>query len=302
VGLSTKKQKTTSTQNTSNTSNSTATTTPNVPDWLLNPAKQVAGNVSGLLGTPASNYAPTISGLQQQTFNQAGSLAPSPYFGQAADAANGVQDVQGQSVLDNLSAYYNPFKDQVLNPVLADYDEQAGITRAAQAAQGAQGAFRGSRFGIREGQTEGELARGRASTEGGLLGNMYTQATALSGQDADRRQAAALANQGAGFQRAGLLANLGTASGNDARANLGLQGELGAQQSAAQNAIRQYPITYAGQQEGLLSGLNTGDYSGRTVDQSGTETGTMTGTSTTTSNPGLLAGLGQAAQIAALFI
>ena len=223
--------------------------------------------------------------------------------------------VTGQSLLDNLSAYYNPFKDQVLNPVMQSYDQNAAQTTAQQAAQAAaSGAFGGSRYGIQEGETAGQLALGRANTQGTLLNQMYGQATTLSDQDAARRQAAALANQSADLSAAqsnqsaglsaaqlnqqGLLSKagaqtaLGTAEGGDTRANLGVQAALGGTETDAQNMIKQYPLAFQSTLNGLLQGLNPALYTGST----------QTGTQTQTSNPGLLGGLGQLAGMASLFV
>ena len=313
-------KKTTTKGNTSSQSSSTATTTPNVPDWIANPSKQIAGNIQGFLDQGPDAYAPQTSALQQQAFDAAGNLGAgsSKYFDQAGDALSGATgysatNATASSLLDNgLDQYYNPFKDQVLNPVLADYDVQSGQTRAAQAAAAARNkAFQGSRYGIQEANTEDALARGRASTEGGLLGNMYTQATGLAAGDADRRQQVSLANAAAAnqaaaaneqekLQRAQQLASLGLSTGSEGRANLGVQAGLGGILTDQQNAQRQYPITYQQQQEALLQGLDPSLYTGRTVDQSGQQSGQSK--STTTEDPGLLAQLGQAAQIAALFV
>lgn len=313
------KKKTKTTSATTSQDNSTSTVTPTVPDWIADPSKQIAGNVQGLLDQGSSAYAPTISGLQQQAFDAAGNLGQgsNSYFNQAGDALSNLGNISADqitaaSLLDNgLDRYYNPFKDQVLNPVLADYDQQSGITRAAQAAQAAKGkAFQGSRYGIQEAATEGELARGRSSAEGTLLNQMYSQATSLAEQDAARRQAAALANQQASLQaaqanqaaqlqQAQQLAQLGLSSGSEQRANLGVQAGLGGILTDAQNAIAQYPIQYQQQMAGLLAGLNPSLYTGKTVDSTGTSTSNTN--STTTTNPGLLSQLGQAAQIAALF-
>lgn len=83
--------------------------------------------------------------------------------------------------------YMNPYQQQVVDAYLADFDETAGRTRAAQSAAGARNrAFGDNRFGIREAITEGELARARASG----LGNILTQGFQFAGQmgasDADR--------------------------------------------------------------------------------------------------------------------
>lgn len=314
MGLSSKKSSSKGT--TTNQNTSTATTTPDVPDWIANPTKTVAGNITDLLGQGPGAFAPQTSDLQQSAFENASDLATSPYLEQAGEAFGNIGNVGGQSysaasVLDGgLDRYYNPFRDQVLNPALADYDEQSGLTRAAQSAQAAKNkAFQGSRYGIQEAATEGQLARGRASTEGGLLDRMYTQAMQAAEADAARRQEAAsfsaasamqaaLANQGMDFSKAGGLANLGGLFGSENRANLGVQAGLGGVQTDQQNAIRQYPIQYQGQMEGLLGGLNPELYTGRTVSQSGQSSGTSSQENKSTD---FLGGLGQVAQIAALF-
>ena len=330
MGLSSKKStsKGTETQNTT----STATTHNEVPDWIKNPTMQVAGNIGGILAQGPGAYAPQTSGLQRQAFDTATGLKNSDYLRQAGDTLGGVGDIrvdpitasnaEAQSLLTNLSGYYNPFKEQITNPVLSDYDVNADRTRAAQAAAAARNrSFQGSRYGIQEAATEGELARGRAATEGGLLSDMFKTSTGLSASDAERRQQAAIANaaaanaaaqsnanlsfqsqqanQAAALQRAQQLAALGLSEGGETRANLGVQAGLGGILTDQENAARQYPITFAGQTGQLLQGLNPELYTDRTVNSSGT----MTGTSTNTTKQGgsLLEGLGQAAQIAALF-
>ena len=307
--MSSKKQ-----TDTSSTSNTNSTTTPNVPDWIAQPAQSMAGNINGLLAQGPAPFTPGTSALQQQANTNAGALTTSPYYGQAADAVGNVgnisaDQVTGQSVLDNLSSYYNPFKDQVLNPVLNDYDQQAGMTQAAQAAAAAKNqAFQGSRYGLQAAQTTSDLARGRASTEGTLLNQMYGSATGLSAQDAANRQQAMLANQSADLsaatanqnamlQKGQLLAGLGTNQDADARGNVALQGELGQAQTGMDNAQKQYPLTYDAQTEALLQGLNPGLFTGQT--QVGT--GKTTGTTTTSEDPGALGVLGTAAQIGGLF-
>jgi len=182
---------------------------------------------------------------------------------------------QGASVLDGLEKYFTPFRDKVINPVLNDYDVNAGKTRAAQAASGAaNGAFRGDRFALREAATEGDLARGRAATEGGLLSDMFTQATGLSSQDAARRQAAQEGNRTAQLAGAGQLSSIGTAQGANQRGNVALQGALGSDQSQTQTNIKQYPLEYQQALEGLFAGLDPSLFTGQTINSSGNSTGT----------------------------
>ena len=146
---------------------SNQTTTPDVPDWLLNPAQNLAGQLGGLLGQSPSTFAPGASDLQKQATAGASALNTQQPFDAATQATQGINtNVQGQSVLDNLSSYETPYRDQVLNPVLADYDANSATTRAAQQAAAAKGgAFGGSRYGVAQAATEDQLARGRASTE-----------------------------------------------------------------------------------------------------------------------------------------
>jgi hypothetical protein len=334
-------KKTTNTNSTQNTTN-TATQTPQVPTWISNPTQALASQISSLQAGGPASYLPGISDLQSQAALAAGNLGTSSYFGQAGDTLNSLPNVSsstinnggaidpvtGQSLLTNLSDYYNPFESQVLNPVLNDYDYQSGVTQAAQAAKAAAGqAFGGSRYGIQEAQTTSDLARGRATTESGLLNTMYTTAASQSADDANRRQAALLANQQAqentagrsltaqqsnqqaalqaqqdnltaALQKAGLLTGLGTAQDTSNRANISLQDEVGSQMTNMQNVIKQYPLAYQAQLESLLSGLNPSMYVGST--SSGTGTSASKSQTTETSSPGVLGALGTAAQIAAL--
>ena len=335
MGLSSKKQTTKGTTQQQQTQQSTATTVNEVPDWIKQPAMNLAGNISGLLGQGYQQFMPQVSGLGQLAVNNAAGLGLSDKFGQAGSVLSGVGDVTagnvsydpvtGASLLDQgLERYYNPFRQQVLDTTLADYDTQAGKTRAAQAAAAARNsAFSGSRYGVQEAATEGVLGAGRATAEAGLLSQMYGQATSLAEADAARRQQAALANQGAGLsasqsnaqlglsaqtanqqaalERARQLAQLGLSEGSETRANLGVQATIGGQQTDAENAQRQYPLQFQQQIASLLAGLNPELYSGRTVSSSGSSAGTGSSTSTTKTRDSLLSNLGQVAQIAALF-
>ncbi len=104
-------------------------------------------------------------------------------------------DASAQSLLTGMSNYQNPFNNEVTSRALQDFDMDAERTRARQMAEGARaGAFGGSRFGIAQAQTEGELARARGSLDAGLRAQGFDTAAALSGQDAGRRQDTSLFN------------------------------------------------------------------------------------------------------------
>jgi hypothetical protein len=146
-----------------------------------------AGYKAAQLGRASTYEAPTLGAPAQ-----AGQVTIGP-----------VRDAQAASLLQNTSRYQSPYTKQVVNAAMADFDAYAGRQRADLAARGARaGAFGGSRFGIAEGELEGQLARGRNTQIAGLLDEGFRTAAALSGQDADRRQQASLANAEAANARA----------------------------------------------------------------------------------------------------
>lgn len=289
MALSSKKQRTDTTSHQTNT----ATQTPDVPDWIKQPAMNLAGGINAMIGQGPAAYTPQSNALQNQAWTGAANMKGygGTDFSGAEKAIGNIGNVSGESVLSGLENYYNPFKEQVLNPVLSDYDVQSGETRAGQAAEAAKNrAFQGSRYGLQEAATEGQLARGRAATEGGLLRDMYTEATGLSAGDAARRQQAAMGNQQAQIQEAQLQQQLaqqrsqeGFAQSADERARLAAQSALGQQQYETEAQQKQFPIEYQRQMEGLLQGLNPALFTGQTS----TGTTDATGRSTTTANQSL---------------
>lgn len=308
----------TSTDNTANTSGSsrTGTTGVNAPDWLLDPAKGIAGGINDLVSQGPEGFGPQVSDAQRAAWQSAQTM-PGVDFSKSSDAFGGIQDItaggvsggniNGESLLSGLENYYNPFKDQITNPVLSDYDFQADQTRAGQAADAARNkAFQGSRYGIQEAETEGQLARGRAATEGGLLKDMFTESTRLSGEDAGRRQdasttnanlalqasmanqsanlRAAEANQRLGVDRAKGYGDITAAEQADRFNRLDAQGEYGAQESGFLTDAANYPAEYLKQMGDLYAGLDPSSYFGKTAtdDSSGWDTSATTSTKTGT--------------------
>jgi hypothetical protein len=142
------------------------------------------------------------------------------------------------SLLSGLDNYMNPYRDQVVNTTLADFDHNAGAQRAALEAQGARnGAFGGSRFGIAQGELEGQLARGRASTEAGLLDQGFNTAAGLSQSDAANRQQASLFNAGAQNEAGQFGAG---ALNNASLANQGASNQFALAQAGMQNDAARY--------------------------------------------------------------
>jgi hypothetical protein len=296
MGGSSKKttSNTQSASNSSYSSNATNSSTPNVPTWLQTPAMQFASNIGNLQNANPSTYTPQQNTLQLQS-QQAAQNLQNPQFTGAYNTLTGITkpgDVQGESVLSNLSSYYNPFQSQVIDPVLQQYDFNAGQTQAQQAAKAAaNGAFGSSRYGFQEAQTAQDLAMGRAQTQGGLLSQMYTQAAGMSEADAARRQQADLANQqmAAGYNQTLLgesaqQESLRNAIQENARANQAAQQTAGQQLWNNQVQQQQAPLQYQANLEGLLSGLNPAMYTGQTntSSASGQSAGTQVGSGTQT--------------------
>ncbi len=206
---------------TSSTETSRTVTTPTRPDWVDDQAKGLNDALTEWgRRDPAASVAP-LSDLERRASEGAAGLGvgggwgsggtdwanwgrPTPATGPAPVATapelsgarlEGRGEVpQAASVLDNLSAYMTPFRDQVLAAAMGDYDAEAGRRRAAQDLELAgQGAFGGSGAALTRSLTEGELARGRNSRLAGLLDQMFAQGASLSAGDADRRQQASTA-------------------------------------------------------------------------------------------------------------
>lgn len=239
MGLSnktSKKRETTQTR-----TNENVTTTRTNPQWVTDALQKYTGGVTGLLDRNPTDFVAPANGLQTQAASAAAGLGGAWKSGlsQAADLATqaaaarlsptnvtagqvragsvGSRDVttgttdriNASSLLEGLDNYLNPVLSKVVDTTLNDFDVDAGRTRAAQAAAGARaGAFGGSRFGVREAQTEGELSRARASTDANLRYQAFDTAADLSDRDAARRQAAAVANQNANIADLGRLADV----------------------------------------------------------------------------------------------
>ena len=272
MGKKTSKQ--TQTQQTSSTS------TPIVPTWASDTATGINSAIQALGGTDPYSYVPKTNAAQQQALDLAGTYNP-------GEAFTNLPTVKGESLLDNLDSYMNPYTDKVVNTTLAGFDENAGRTRALQAANLAKTkAFGGSRAGVREGITEELLSGQRSGLEAGLRSDAFNTGAGLSSQDAGRRQQASTTNA----QNA-LAAAQSRASADANR--IGLLAELGNQQYGRDQQYLQAPIDLLKAQTGLFAGVNPSSYFGES--SSGTSTGTS---KSSTSDPwGTIGSLAQAAAI-----
>ncbi len=191
-------------------------------------------------------------------------------MGQAAPS------VSAASLLDNLNAYMNPYRDMVTNAEMADFDADAGRTRANQTLQMArQGAFGGSGAALTRSLTEGELARARNAQLSKSLADMFNTGAALSNQDSDRRQQAAVSNAQLAQQHNQWLGQLAADRQANERANLTTQAALGQQMRAADQTYREAPLTALAKQVDMFSGLPLTLFHGQTTDTQGSSSSTQ---------------------------
>jgi small nuclear ribonucleoprotein (snRNP)-like protein len=195
-------------------------------------AQAQSGLIGALQGYDAANADATTLGAAQ-------GYSPAMIEAQQAyDAAmSAAQNIRGgrvsaQSLLTNLDDYMNPYINDVVDTTLAGFDENAGRIEAQQQAQAAQnGAFGGSRYGVLQAITQGELARERAGTEAGLRSDAFNTGASLSADDANRRQSASATNAQIATQEA-----LARQQAEIRRAELmfaGAQGDQAAQNQAS---------------------------------------------------------------------
>lgn len=275
MGISSKKTTTKTNQNT------TANITPTNPDWVTNSVQGLTGKVNDTFRKldPYSLVAGPNE-LQTQAGEGAAGLATTGRgFGQAQDAYSDLAaggNVQGQSLLDNLGSYMNPYTKDVVDTSLADYDYGAGQQNAqADLSLAGDPTFGGSGGAIYKSALGGELARGRGTLSAGLRSDAFNTGAQLSGQDADRRQAASLADLQARLAGAsGLTAN-GMARGADDRANIDTQSQIGQILQQIQQAKAQAPVTALGLQGSLLQQQPFDLFKGTNA------TGSLTGTTKT---------------------
>lgn len=132
--------------------------------------------------TTAAGMAPTLGYRASGPATAYGYEAPQ--LGEASTATNrNLTDV-------DLSGYFNPFEQRVIDTTLADYDVNSGRQLAAGRLQAAQnGGQRNSNNAIRQAVLEGEQARGRASTDANLRYQGYNTATGNAQSDLGRETA-----------------------------------------------------------------------------------------------------------------
>ena len=250
-------------------------TKPDVPQWVQDSTQTLNTSLNNWMGKDPSSLIAKTNATQQAGYDLANGIDVAGLYDGIKPTAH---TVNASSLLENLDAYKNPYLNDVVNTTLGDYDVNAGKTRAAQAAQAAMGgAFRGSRYALREANTEGELARGRAAADANLRSTAFDKATGLSSQDADRRQQAGMFNANQMSQADQMALQLAQAKQQAATTQSQLLAALGGQQRAQDQAEINAPYTQALQGSALLQALNPQMFTGSTSDTNGTTTSKTSG-------------------------
>lgn len=275
------------------TTHSQSTTTPIVPEWARSLTQSAAGQIGALMGRDPYADVAGIDPLQGRAARGAAALgqwptakavglpeSPDDTSWLAPYMAAGTPFASGGKAYDFVDRYLDPYLGQVVDATAADFDANAGRVRAQQALDLAgSGAFGGSGAAITQSMTEGELARGRASTLSGLRSRAFEQALAAAGGDADRATQARIANAQTALQDRAQKTGLGQqaqaqmlAADANRRANVASQADLGAAMRAVEQARLSAPVTSTQQIVAMLAGLPIGLFTGE--QRVGTETGT----------------------------
>jgi hypothetical protein len=175
--------------------------------------RQFEGFTPGYATAEQQLTATGIGGAGQQTTNRAAELA-------LAEAGYTPQQIQAMTGAQYMSAYQNPYEQQVVQGTLADIERQRQISQQAQQARavGAR-AFGGSRQAVAESIANEDYLRQAANTAAQLRSAGFTTAAGFGQTDAARAMEAARANAANQIAGAGIR-----------QTAVGQLGALGAQQ------------------------------------------------------------------------
>ena len=175
--------------------------------------RQFEGFTPGYATAEQQLTATGIGGAGQQTTNQAAQLA-------LREAGYTPEQIQAMTGAQYMSAYQNPYEQQVVQATLADIERQRQISQQAQQARavGAK-AFGGTRQGIAESLANEDYLRQAANTAAQLRSAGFTTAAGFGQTDAARAMEAARANAANQIAGAGIR-----------QTAVGQLGALGAQQ------------------------------------------------------------------------
>jgi len=276
-----KSSKTNTTQNTA----TNLTQTPTNPDWVTSGVQGLGTTLTNLGNADPSSFVAGADPLQTTAAaGAAGLTTPAAFATGASDLSSvGPNAVGPNSLLPNLQSYMNPYTDDVVNTSLADYDKNAGYTRAQnQLSLANDDTFGGSGGAIQTAISNDNIDRGRASLDAGLRDQAFTAGAGLANDDANRAQAGqqeSAADTLAAGQ--GLTAN---AAGQNVaeNTNIDTQSSIGQILQALAQAHASAPLATAGALDSMWAGLPTGLFHGTTANGTSNSTGTS---STTTTDP-----------------
>lgn len=218
-----------------------------------------AGVTGGMMGTAGEmGYQP----MQVQAGTGQAAMAGSTGYDAAQAGATGynaamagsqapinAQDVQaGQIGSTDLSQYFNPYENQVVQNTLADINLAGlGQQNALEAQASQAGAFGGSRHGVALSNLGSDLTRQSAQAAAQLRQAGFQNAQQMAGQDIASRMQADLANQGANLQAATTNANLGQQVNLSNQAAANAAGQFGAGAMNQASLSNQAALNTAGQ-------------------------------------------------------
>jgi hypothetical protein len=273
MGISNKTDKTSGTT----TQDLTQKVTPNNPVWVDQGLGQFGGVLAGLTGADPASFVAGANPLLNLAGANASGFSGTPWaYDGAADVTRGIAQADTPDIASGIGKFMSPYLKNVVGATSADLSASEGRTRAQQALNLTRsGAFGGSGAALTQSATEGELARARATTIGGLLNEGYGQA--LGG--ATSQAQAELASRGQRLGAAGQLAGIANDYGANTRANATTQAGIGGQLQAIDQARTGAPLSTAALLASIWGGLPLGLEHG--TDSTGTVNGTSTGTSST---------------------
>lgn len=194
-------------------SSKTKSSSVNKIDKELMPLRtNVLGQAMGLANQPIQQFqGQRVAGFtpyQQQAFDQVGALGQQ---GQGL-AQRGFNILGGiGSASDRISAYQNPFTNEVIDRSMSDLERQRQITGTSDAAKAvAAKAFGGSRQAVQNALTNEAYARQAGDMAANLRYQGFNTALGAAQQDVQQQQALAQALQGAGY---GAIDAMGQAGG-----------------------------------------------------------------------------------------
>ena len=189
--------------------------------------------------------------LYEQAAQQAMGPSPADPYGFQQRAATAIEG--GMEAFDpaGISAFFNPYEDQVVEQVQQDFDQARRMSDITQAAQAVgSGAYGGSRAAIAEQEARRNLNREELNAVGRLRQTGYTQAldAASQAQEAQQRRALTGGNY---------LGNLGNTFGQLSQRDTELLGNLGKGIAGIGDQESRLGVTATNLLRGDIAGLNS---------------------------------------------